>query len=48
MTMKSLIEAMRATAYVTASAIDIARHTEDADRRAAALERSALLTPVVK
>jgi acyl-CoA dehydrogenase len=48
MTMKSLIEAMRATAYVTASAIDIGRHTEDADRRAAALERSALLTPIVK
>ena len=48
MTMKSLIEAMRATAYVTASAIDIARHTEDADTRAQALERSALLTPVVK
>ena len=48
MTMKSLIEAMRATAYVTASAIDIARHTEDADIRAAALERSALLTPIVK
>ena len=48
MTMKSLIEAMRATAYVTASAIDVARHVEDADMRAAALERSALLTPVVK
>ena len=48
MTMKSLIEAMRATAYVTASAIDVARHVEDADKRAAALERSALLTPVVK
>jgi len=48
MTMKSLIEAMRATAYVTASAIDIARHTEDADIRAGALERSALLTPIVK
>jgi alkylation response protein AidB-like acyl-CoA dehydrogenase len=48
MTMKSLIEAMRATAYVTASAIDVAHHTEDADMRAKALERSALLTPVVK
>jgi len=48
MTMKSLIEAMRATAYVTASAIDIASHTEDADLRTAALERSALLTPIVK
>ena len=48
MTMKSLVEAMRATAYVTASAIDIANHTEDADLRTATLERSALLTPVVK
>lgn len=48
MTMRSLIEAMRATAYVTASAIDIASHTEDADLRTAALERSALLTPIVK
>jgi acyl-CoA dehydrogenase len=48
MTMKSLIEAMRATAYVTASTIDIANHTEDADLRSASLERSALLTPIVK
>jgi acyl-CoA dehydrogenase len=48
MTMKSLIEAMRATAYVTAGVLDIARHTDDADTRAAALERSALLTPIVK
>ena len=48
MTMKSLIEAMRATAYVTAAAIDVARHVEDAEKRAGALERSALLTPVVK
>ncbi len=48
MTMKSLIEAMRATAYVTAAAIDIARHTDDADTRTAALERSAVLTPIVK
>lgn len=48
MTMKSLNEAMRATAYVTASAIDVAHHTEDAEARAEALERSALLTPVVK
>jgi len=48
MTMKSLIEAMRATAYVTASTADIAHHTEDAEVRAAALERSALLTPIVK
>jgi hypothetical protein len=48
MTMKSLIEAMRATAFVTASAIDIGRHTEDADMRTEALERTALLTPIVK
>ena len=48
MTMKSLNEAMRATAYVTASAIDISHHSEDADARAAALERMALLTPIVK
>jgi len=48
MTMKSLIEAMRATAYVTASTIDIANHTEDADLRTASLERSAVLTPIVK
>jgi acyl-CoA dehydrogenase len=47
-TMKSLIEAMRATAYVTAAVSDIARHTDDADTRAAAIERSALLTPIVK
>jgi acyl-CoA dehydrogenase len=48
MTMKSLIESMRATAYVTAAVLDIARHTDDADTRAATLERSALLTPIVK
>ncbi len=48
MTMKSLIEAMRATAYVTAGVLDITRHTDDADTRAATLERSGLLTPIVK
>ena len=48
LTMKSLIEAMRATAYVTASAIDVANHTEDADTRTQSFERSALLTPIVK
>jgi len=48
MTMKSLIEAMRATAYVTASTIDFANHTDNADTRTQSLERSALLTPVVK
>ncbi len=48
MIMKSLIEAMRITACVTAAALDIARHSDDADKRAAALERAALLTPIVK
>ncbi len=48
MTMKSLIEAMRATACVTAATIDIGRHTQDEDTRAKALERTAVLTPIVK
>jgi acyl-CoA dehydrogenase len=48
MTMKSFNEAMRATAYITAATIDVAHHTEDADQRSVALERSALLTPIVK
>jgi hypothetical protein len=48
MTMKSLIEAMRVTACVTAAELDITRHTDDDDARAASLERSALLTPIVK
>jgi acyl-CoA dehydrogenase len=48
MTMKSLTEAMRATACVTAATIDVGHHSEDADMRNLALERSALLTPIVK
>ena len=48
MTMKSLIEAMRATAYITAATNDFAHHTDDADLRSLSLERSALLTPIVK
>lgn len=48
MTMKSLIEAMRVTACVTAAEIDIARHTDDDQAKVASLERSALLTPIVK
>lgn len=48
MTMKSLIEAMRATAYVTASATDIANHAEDGDQRTEAIARAALLTPIAK
>jgi acyl-CoA dehydrogenase len=46
--MKSLIEAMRAAAYVTAAAVDIAHHNADAEERAAAAARSALLTPIIK
>jgi len=46
--MKSLIEAMRATALVSAATIDIANNTEDPDIRALALERAAVLTPIVK
>ena len=48
MTMKSLIEAMRATAYVTAATNDFAHNSEDTDVRAEANQRSALLTPIVK
>ena len=46
--MKSQIEAMRAVAYATASYTDLMYHSEDADQRAAAERRMALLTPVVK
>jgi acyl-CoA dehydrogenase len=48
MTMKSLIEAMRATAYITAASIDIGHHSGDPIVRDQALARVALLTPVVK
>jgi len=48
MIMKSLIEAMRATAYVTASTIDISHHAEDAETKSEAFERTALLTPIAK
>jgi len=48
MTMKSLIEAMRATALVSAATIDIANNTEDPDIRTLAIERAAVLTPIVK
>jgi len=48
MTMKSLIEAMRATALVSAATIDLANNIEDPDIRTQALERAAVLTPIVK
>ena len=46
--MKSLIEAMRATAYTTAAVVDTIHHSADPEQRAAAAARAALLTPVVK
>jgi alkylation response protein AidB-like acyl-CoA dehydrogenase len=46
--MKSLIEAMRATAYTTAAVVDTIQHSADPEKRAAAAARAALLTPVVK
>jgi alkylation response protein AidB-like acyl-CoA dehydrogenase len=46
--MKAQIEAMRGLAYITAGAIDRARHEPDAAARAAAQRRVDLLTPVVK
>jgi acyl-CoA dehydrogenase len=46
--MKSLIEAMRATAYTTAAVVDTIQHSADPEQRAAAAARAALLTPVVK
>ena len=47
MVMKSLIEAMRSTAYVTAGYFDLSRHAAD-EERTAAEARMALLTPIVK
>lgn len=48
MTMKANIEAMRVAAYVTAAEIDLAHNATDEERRQQGLERSALLTPIVK
>ena len=48
MLMKAHIEAMRALAYVTATATDFAHHCDDAQKRQHASARAALLTPVVK
>ena len=46
--MKSLIEAMRATAYTTAAMVDTVHHGADEKDRAVASARAALITPVVK
>ena len=46
--MKSQIEAMRAVAYVTAGVHNCAHHNDDAQDRAMAKRRLALLTPIVK
>ena len=46
--MKSQIEAMRAAAYYTAGAQDLAHHSSDEAENAAASRRVALLTPVIK
>lgn len=48
MTMRVHAGAMRALLYDTAAAIDRSRHDPDADERAAAASRAALLTPVGK
>jgi len=48
MTMKSLTEASRAVAYYVGAQNDIAAHHEDEAVRAAADDRVALLTPIVK
>jgi len=48
LTMKSLIEGMRAVAYTTAAVVDTSHHSGDPDERVAAAARAALLTPVVK
>ena len=48
MLMRSQIEAMRALVYTAAACSDVAHHAGDADARAAADRRLAVLTPVVK
>ncbi len=48
LTMRADIEALRAVTYATASALDVAAHHPDPDRREAAAARGDLLTPVVK
>ena len=46
--MRSLVEGMRAAAYTTAAAMDIAHHGVDEQQRTAANARFALLTPIIK
>jgi alkylation response protein AidB-like acyl-CoA dehydrogenase len=48
MTMRAQIEAMRALAYYTNSALDRSRHHDDAEARGYNQRRTDLLTPVVK
>jgi hypothetical protein len=48
MTMRGLTNAARAICYATAVAIDRSEREKDTARRAAALERASLLTPVAK
>ena len=48
LTMRALTEAGRALAYYAGGQLDLAKHAEDADARAAAQARVDLLTPVVK
>ena len=46
--MKSQIEAMRAVAYSSGALLDLLHYSENADQRASAGARLALLTPIVK
>ena len=46
--MKSQVEAMRAVAYYTAGAVDVAHFSADESEREVASRRTALLTPVLK
>lgn len=48
LTMRALVEASRAVAYVTAAHIDLAHHAADAGERRRHLARVELLTPLVK
>ena len=48
MTMKALVQAARGVCHLTALAIDRSFHAPNADERAAAAERAALLTPIAK
>ena len=46
--MKSLTQAARGLAYTAAATLDVAHSSEDNNKRAAALRRADLLTPIVK